>query len=231
MKKTILIVTLLLIPLFLTGCIKSEQEGATEANEASEICFKGELDISMSLEEAIELALASNECVGEGSLLTDTAVCNESTGTWWIDLDIDEPGCKPACVIEVDNVIEPYVSWRCTGLIMEEEITELNIEILEQGTGDREVQSGDQINVHYTGTLIDATKFDSSLDRGEPFTFTIGLNQVIQGWEQGLLEMKVGEKRRLTIPSDLAYGERGSGALIPPNAVLVFEVELVSFAE
>ncbi|MBU4370239.1 FKBP-type peptidyl-prolyl cis-trans isomerase [Patescibacteria group bacterium] len=110
-------------------------------------------------------------------------------------------------------------------------MTELKLETLIEGTGDREVQSGDQISVHYTGTLVDGTKFDSSVDRGQSFTFTIGLNQVIQGWEQGLLGMKLNEMRKLIIPAELAYGERGSGSVIPSNAVLIFEVELVSFAE
>jgi len=135
-------------------------------------------------------------------------------------------------ILIVTLLLIPLFLTGCNKTTMEEqEVTELQIEVLAEGTGDREVKSGDQISVHYTGTLVDGTKFDSSLDRGQPFTFTIGLNQVIQGWEQGLLEMKVGEKRKLTIPSDLAYGEQGSGSIIPPNAVLVFEVELVSFTE
>ncbi len=135
-------------------------------------------------------------------------------------------------ILIVTLLLIPLFLTGCNKTTMEEqEVTELQIEVLAEGTGDREVKSGDQISVHYTGTLVDGTKFDSSLDRGQPFTFTIGLNQVIQGWEQGLLEMKVGEKRKLTIPSDLAYGEQGSGSIIPSNAVLVFEVELVSFTE
>ena len=110
----------------------------------------------------------------------------------------------------------------------EEQTMELEIETLEQGEGDQEVKSGDTITVHYTGTLQDGTKFDSSLDRGAPFTFTIGIGQVIQGWEQGILGMKIDEKRRLTIPPELGYGENGAGDAIPPNAVLIFEVELIS---
>jgi len=106
--------------------------------------------------------------------------------------------------------------------------TELEIVTNKEGTGTREVKSGDTISVHYTGTLLDGTKFDSSLDRGEPFEFTIGQGQVIAGWDKGLLGMKVGEKRTLTIPSDMAYGSRGAGNLIPPNAPLKFDVELVS---
>ena len=104
---------------------------------------------------------------------------------------------------------------------------ELEITILKKGTGEIETKNGDVIAVHYTGTLEDGTKFDSSLDRGEPFSFTMGAGQVIKGWDQGTLEMKIGEKRKLVIPSELGYGEMGIG-VIPPNATLIFEIELVS---
>ncbi len=106
--------------------------------------------------------------------------------------------------------------------------SELKIETMKEGTGDRVVKSGDTISVHYTGRLVDGTKFDSSLDRGTPFTFTIGAGQVIKGWDEGLLGMKVGEKRMLTIPADKGYGATGAGGVIPPNATLIFETELVS---
>jgi len=81
--------------------------------------------------------------------------------------------------------------------------------------------------MHYTGTLEDGTKFDSSLDRNDPFKFTLGVGQVIKGWDQGLINMCVGDKRKLRIPPHLGYGERGAGAKIPPNSKLIFEVELL----
>ena len=106
------------------------------------------------------------------------------------------------------------------------DVTELKIEELKVGSG-TEAVSGKTVSVHYTGTLMDGKKFDSSLDRGQPFTFILGAGQVIPGWDQGVAQMKVGGKRKLTIPSKLAYGERGAGGVIPPNAPLIFEVELL----
>ena len=102
----------------------------------------------------------------------------------------------------------------------------LKIEDIEIGTG-AEAESGNIVTTHYTGKLLDGTKFDSSLDRGEPFSFKLGSGQVIAGWDQGVLGMKVGGKRKLTIPSNLAYGEQGVPGAIPPNATLVFEIELL----
>lgn len=102
----------------------------------------------------------------------------------------------------------------------------LKIEDLKGGEG-KEAKSGDSVVMHYKGTLVDGTKFDSSYDRGEPFTTQIGVGQVIKGWDLGVPGMKIGGKRKLTIPPDLAYGERGAGAVIGPNATLIFEVELL----
>jgi FKBP-type peptidyl-prolyl cis-trans isomerase FkpA len=103
----------------------------------------------------------------------------------------------------------------------------LQYEDLADGTGNP-AKAGDSVQVHYTGWLTSGTKFDSSLDRRSPFSFKLGGGQVIKGWDEGVAGMKVGGKRKLHIPANLGYGARGAGGVIPPNAELVFEVELLA---
>jgi FKBP-type peptidyl-prolyl cis-trans isomerase FkpA len=105
-------------------------------------------------------------------------------------------------------------------------MNELQIEEMVVGNG-TEATAGKMVSVHYTGWLTNGKKFDSSLDRNDPFEFQLGAGYVIQGWDQGVQGMKIGGKRKLTIPSHLGYGARGAGGAIPPNATLVFEVELL----
>jgi len=112
-----------------------------------------------------------------------------------------------------------------------EQATALKIDDLVVGKG-AAAKSGDKVKVHYTGWLTDGTKFDSSKDGGQPFEFNLGAGQVIPGWDQGVAGMKVGGKRKLTIPPDLGYGASGTpGGPIPPNATLIFEVELLAIGK
>jgi FKBP-type peptidyl-prolyl cis-trans isomerase len=133
--------------------------------------------------------------------------------TWGLIYFVNKPDVLP--VVENQETVENNS--------MQEE---LKIEDLVVGTG-AEAISGKTVSVHYTGTLVDGTKFDSSKDRGTPFEFNLGAGQVIQGWDLGVVGMKVGGKRKLTIPSNLGYGAQGAGGVIPPNATLIFEVELL----
>lgn len=102
----------------------------------------------------------------------------------------------------------------------------LIIQDIECGTGE-EAKTGEAVTVHYVGTLADGTQFDSSRDRNEPFSFPLGAGQVIRGWDEGVVGMKPGGVRKLTIPSDLAYGDAGRPPVIPPKATLIFEIELI----
>jgi len=112
----------------------------------------------------------------------------------------------------------------------QKQTTPSGLTITTVASGEGVAKAGDRVWVHYTGTLqTTGAKFDSSLDRGEPIEFTLGQGEVIKGWDEGIAGMKVGDKRQLVIPPTLGYGERGAGNVIPPNATLVFDVELTGF--
>jgi FKBP-type peptidyl-prolyl cis-trans isomerase len=128
-----------------------------------------------------------------------------------------------ACSKKID---EPNDSFKPSQIKEEPGPTKLDIKDEVVGTG-KEAKTGSTVSVHYTGTLMNGTQFDSSRTSGKPFEFTLGEGHVIKGWDQGVVGMKVGGKRKLTIPSDLAYGEQGSPPTIPPNAALKFDIELL----
>lgn len=132
--------------------------------------------------------------------------------------------------IDVEKKTEPQT--KTEGSKMETLPSGLQYTTLKPGTSDQKPTPGKQVTVHYTGWLWNngekGQKFDSSVDRGEPFTFMIGVGMVIKGWDEGVMGMKIGEKRQLVIPPQLAYGSRGAGSVIKPNSTLMFEVELIS---
>ena len=123
------------------------------------------------------------------------------------------------------------IFWETVIAEVTDNVTELKVEVLEavpEEECDRKSANGDLLQMHYTGTLLkDGSEFDSSVKRGKPFTFPLGGGRVIKGWDQGLLDMCVGEKRKLTIPPELGYGARGRPPKIPANSVLVFDVQLL----
>jgi peptidylprolyl isomerase len=109
----------------------------------------------------------------------------------------------------------------------EKKVTKSGLTIIKTGGGEGGVREGDFVWVHYVGTLADGTKFDSSRDRGEPYDFMVGKGDVIKGWDEGVIGMKVGEKRKLIVPPNLAYGNQARGDIIPANATLTFDIELM----
>ena len=157
-------------------------------------------------------------------------ILNVQVGTYDVKAQID--GYETSITSDV-RVKRDYTQW--LNLLMKGtamNITDSGLQYTDTVVGGGESpKQGDKVVVHYTGKLEDGTKFDSSVDRNRPFEFTIGVGQVIRGWDEGVMSMKVGGKRTLTIPSGLAYGERGAGKVIPPNATLVFDVELLEIKE
>lgn len=134
-----------------------------------------------------------------------------------------------ACTSSESPTARPAISEPASPVSTAPRTTASGLIIETQATGNGPIaKSGDKVSVHYTGWLTNGTKFDSSRDRNEPFNFRLGAGQVIPGWDEGVAGMQPGGKRRLTVPAHLAYGARGAGGVIPPNAVLIFDVELLA---
>ncbi|MBX3127156.1 MAG: FKBP-type peptidyl-prolyl cis-trans isomerase [Polyangiaceae bacterium] len=156
-----------------------------------------------------------------GAVVLASAACEQK---------VPEPESRPRPARTAPTAAPPASSPVVTDAADGAAPSELVKEDLAPGKGPA-AKKGDKVRVHYTGTLLDGTKFDSSRDRGEPFEFTLGASEVIRGWDEGVPGMKKGGRRKLTIPGDLAYGKRGSPPKIGPDATLVFDVELVEIVK
>ena len=157
-----------------------------------------------------------------GSVLIFSAFTSNTTKDRAIASEIQQSTNSPQLIAQ--NNIKEETSMDLSNAVTTD--SGLKYIVIEEGDG-ASPQTGENVTVHYTGTLEDGSKFDSSRDRNRPFSFKLGVGQVIKGWDEGVADMKVGERRTLIIPPELGYGARGAGGVIPPNATLIFDVELL----
>lgn len=230
----VLLVLLLSLSLFIAACGGGGTDATTDADSATQEEQPEESDTSDDVSDASEETAstdsedaseetsedASDEDAGEEADSEEGSE-EESADAESDDAEADnqEESTDTAGEDDTDMAADPNA--RESGLIYE---------VVEEGDGPQP-QAGDIVQVHYTGQLEDGTVFDSSRDRGEPIQFPLGRGQVIPGWDEGIGLMNVGTVAKLTIPPDLAYGEQGAGGVIPPNATLIFDVELMGIAQ
>jgi peptidylprolyl isomerase len=205
-KKFVIALTIVI----LTACggntsVEAPAESSTEPSADTEVVEESVAPATEELEEAEPTVAPATEEVE----VTEEPVAAEST-------EIDQQQAQQQAEIETLLNSDDLVTTE----------TGLQYVIVEEGDGEAP-EAGNIVQVHYNGMLEDGTKFDSSYDRGEPIQFALGVGQVIPGWDEGIGLLTVGSKAKLIIPSELAYGERGAGGVIPPNATLIFEVELL----
>jgi peptidylprolyl isomerase len=159
-----------------------------------------------------------------GLILISSAVFNSNSRQEAIASSLTETSKTPQLTTKTNQPKETLIAMDTSNATTTD--SGLKYVVMKEGNG-ATPKTGENVTVHYTGTLEDGSKFDSSRDRNRPFSFKIGVGQVIKGWDEGVGTMKVGEQRTLIIPPELGYGERGAGGVIPPNATLIFDVELL----